>query len=328
MFSIAFLFLTIAVNSTTIFAHEGRPIYPHDLWKAWGLKPGMIAGLILSAFLYGRGALRMRKQSLAGRGIRWVEAVCFAAGWLAVFVALVSPLDALGKALFSARVAQHELLALLAAPMLALGRPLSALPQSLPAQWRRRLGRAGAGARTRDLWRKISSPGAALLIHAAVFWLWHMPPFIQTAIESNPARTAQHLSLLVSAFIFYDALIRGRDRQMGYGATITYISADCVSITLLGALLTDISTVWYPFYERSAAAWGLTPLEDQWFGGLIMWVSAGAVYAAAGLILFIAWLRELERKVPAREKALLLDTGMWNSREWIKTHRDRIRGVK
>jgi cytochrome c oxidase assembly factor CtaG len=41
-------------------------------------------------------------------------------------VALVSPLDGLGAALFSAHMVQHELLMIVAAPLLVLGRPLGA----------------------------------------------------------------------------------------------------------------------------------------------------------------------------------------------------------
>jgi hypothetical protein len=38
-----------------------------------------------------------------------------------------------------------------------------------------------------------------------------------------------------------------------------------------------------------------TVLEDQQPGGLIMWVPAGMVYLAIGLLLFATWLRSLDR---------------------------------
>jgi cytochrome c oxidase assembly factor CtaG len=71
---------------------------------------------------------------------------------------------------------------------------------------------------------------------------------------------------------------------------------------LLGALLTFARTVWYPAYAAGGTArYGLSPLEDQQLGGLIMWAPAGLVYIAAGLILFAAWLRESERRTARRE---------------------------
>ena len=65
---------------------------------------------------------------------------------------------------------------------------------------------------------------------------------------------------------------------------------------LLGALLTFAGRVWYPMYSNTTSAWGLTPLEDQQLGGLIMWIPAGVVYILAGLILFAGWLRESETR--------------------------------
>ena len=52
---------------------------------------------------------------------------------------------------------------------------------------------------------------------------------------------------------------------------------------------------WYPDYRASAPAWGLTPLEDQQLGGIIMWVPAGLVYIVAGLVMAGRWLAEPPR---------------------------------
>jgi putative membrane protein len=53
----------------------------------------------------------------------------------------------------------------------------------------------------------------------------------------------------------------------------------------------------YPAYVGRTTAWGLTTIEDQQLGGLIMWIPAGLVYIAAGLALFAGWLvhRKYER---------------------------------
>jgi cytochrome c oxidase assembly factor CtaG len=54
------------------------------------------------------------------------------------------------------------------------------------------------------------------------------------------------------------------------------------------------------------SSWGLTPLEDQQLGGLIMWIPAGIVYIVAGLALFAGWMRESELRVQRREHAKTL----------------------
>ena len=70
-----------------------------------------------------------------------------------------------------------------------------------------------------------------------------------------------------------------------------YTFPTAVYTSILGALLTFARTVWYTAYELSAKNWGLTPLEDQQIGGLIMWISGGAAYLLVGLALLAVWLR-------------------------------------
>src|SRR5262249_10165839 len=151
---------------------------------------------------------------------------CFAAGWLALFVATVSPVGALGDALFSAYATRQGILLLIAAPMLALGRPLTALPGAAPA-WRRKIERAVAELRALAPWRMMTGPFVAWVTYAAALWLWHTPTLFQAALAGGWARGAQQLSLFVSALVFWGALMRGHERQAGYGATVIYLIAAC-----------------------------------------------------------------------------------------------------
>jgi putative membrane protein len=83
---------------------------------------------------------------------------------------------------------------------------------------------------------------------------------------------------------------------------VLYLFTTSIHSGILGAFLTFTTRVWYPAYSDSTAAWGLTPLEDQQLGGLIMWVPAGIVYIAAGLVMFAGWMRESEKRVLRREE--------------------------
>ena len=73
---------------------------------------------------------------------------------------------------------------------------------------------------------------------------------------------------------------------MSYGAGVFYIFTTAIHTGILGALLTFARRSGIPAYAATAPLWGLTPLEDQQIGGLIMWVPAGVVYLVAGLALF------------------------------------------
>src|SRR6185369_10475417 len=112
------LSLRLCMKPVLLF-HEGRPHNWHDLVRAWSFEPVVVISLLLTAVLFILGLYRLK-----GRAIRNWEALCFAFGWLALFVALVSPVHAWGQVLFAAHMTQHEILMLVAAPLLVLGRPL------------------------------------------------------------------------------------------------------------------------------------------------------------------------------------------------------------
>src|SRR5438477_7966508 len=93
--------LALIVSSTSVFAHEDEPHDFHELWRAWSFEPFVVIGLVLSGWLYARGLRRLWRSGKIRRGIRTWEAWCYAAGWFALVIALVSPLHAWGSALFS-----------------------------------------------------------------------------------------------------------------------------------------------------------------------------------------------------------------------------------
>ena len=303
--SFAFCLFTFALLAPQARAHGGKPYDPRDLLTTWGFEPVVLVCLALSAWLYWRGLRRLWHEAEAGRGVRRWEVWAYAGGWLALFVALVSPLHPLGRVLFSAHMTQHEILMLVAAPLIVLGRPVIAFLWALPLSWARAVGSWARAGWFQKVWRALTNPFAAWAIHAVALWVWHAPLLFQATIDNEWVHTAQHLSFLLSALLFWWAIIHGRHGLAGYGAGVLYLFTTSVHSGVLGAFLTFTGRVLYPAYSRTTAEWGLTPLEDQQLGGLIMWVPAGLVYLVAGLALLAGWMRESERAVIRRERTTL-----------------------
>jgi putative membrane protein len=299
LFAACFFLLILLLTSA--FAHDGKPHHLADLPYTWGLDPLVVVSLALSGWLYLRGVGKLWREASTGRGIRRWEAWAYAAGWLALFVALVSPLHPLGEVLFSAHMTQHELLMLVAAPLVVLGRPVIAFLWALPLTWARRVGGWSKAAWFQRAWRGVTNPLAAWLIHAAALWVWHAPVLFQATLRSDLVHTFQHVCFLGSALLFWWALIHGPQGLKGYGVAVLYLFTTSVHSGILGAIITFTGTVLYPAYSKTTATWGLTALEDQQLGGLIMWVPAGLVYIIAGLALCAGWMRESERSVLKRE---------------------------
>ena len=83
---------------------------------------------------------------------------------------------------------------------------------------------------------------------------------------------------------------------MGSGGGVLYLFTTAVHSGLLGAFITLAGVVWYPEYLGTTQSWGLTPLEDQQLGGLIMGVVGAAVYVAVNLYALARWLMVPERQ--------------------------------
>jgi putative membrane protein len=292
-------------SASPALAHEAGSQASDALWTAWSWEPGVMLALTLAAWLYVRGVRALWQASTVGRGIGCWEATAFGGGWLVLTVALLSPLHVLGGFLFSAHMLQHELLMLIAAPLLVLGRPLIACLRGLPLPWRRAAGTFGKITWARCGWQGATRPLMAWSLQAVALWLWHVPGVFQAALGDRSVHTLQHLSFLASAGLFWWALIRGRHGLMGSGAAVLYVFTTSAHSGMLGALLTFAPLPWYPAYAGTAAAWGLTPLEDQQLGGLLMWVPGSVPYLIAGLALLVGWLRTAEGRVRRWESQAL-----------------------
>jgi putative membrane protein len=252
----------------------------------WSFEPWVVAPLALSAALYALGVARLWRHAGGLRGIGRRQVAAFAAGWVVLVIALVSPLDALGASLFSAHMVQHELLMVVVAPLMVLGRPLAAWAWAFSPAQRQVIGR---GLRVRwwaSTWAWLTDPLAAWVLHALALWLWHVPRFFDAALANEGWHALQHASFLGTALLFWWAVL-GRDARsrQNSGFALAYLFTTMLHTSALGALLTLAPTPWYEGYATTTALFGLGPLEDQQLGGLVMWIPGGFAYVAAGLVM-------------------------------------------
>jgi cytochrome c oxidase assembly factor CtaG len=261
----------------------------------WEWDPWVVVPLALTGVLYARGLTLLWRRAGLGRGVGFWQALSFALGWSTLAAALVSPLHGLGEHLFLAHMVEHELLMAVAAPLLAISRPLGTFLHAIPRSWRLLLVGAARQNLVQRLWQGLMQPLWATLLHGIAIWLWHVPALLDAALEDENLHRLQHISFLGTALIFWWAIIRRPRRDYGLGAI--HVFATMVHTSLLGALLALAPHVLYPLQTADAKAiCGLTPLEDQQLAGLFMWVPAGALYLAAGLVLAGAWLMRGTRR--------------------------------
>jgi putative membrane protein len=216
----------------------GLPPLPGELLHRFNLDPVLIAVLALLA-----GAHIRSVRSRLGR-------VRATAGWVVACCALISPLCALSVSLFSVRVAQHMILVLLAAPLIATG------------------------------WTETRRNPARLWAAAAAFfialWFWHMPVPYDATFTSSTLYWAMHVTLFGSAILLWHELINHRCDRIG--DVLAAGAATSMQMGLLGAILTFATHPIFLWHLTTSNAWGLTPLQDQQLGGVIMWVPGIALF--------------------------------------------------
>ena len=222
----------------------------------WNLDPILVAGLVVLAVAH------LRFERLHGLA-NWDTAAC-AFGWLILLLSFVSPLCNLSVALFSARVSQHMVIVLLAAPLIARG-----LVFAPPA------GRPWTGL----AWM-------AAVGFAAIFWIWHSPAFYDETLRSNVVYWLMHATTVAAALVLWIAVFNSRGPL-----AFLVLFASGVQMSLLGALLTFAAVPLFSVHEFTTAAWGLTWLQDQQLGGLVMWVPAGLLLTAYSALAFASALR-------------------------------------
>jgi putative membrane protein len=285
------------------FAHGGHEHSAEPIGWTWD--PWITVPLALSALIFAFGWRRLRARSTLGSDALGRRAWLFAGGWLMLAAALVSPLHDAGERSFTAHMTEHELLMLVAAPLLVLSQPLAIMLWAFSPNARRAIGRISASRPVAASWKRLTGPVTATAVQAAALWLWHAPALFDRALANEGWHAVQHLSFVLSALFFWTAML---GRRGGHASTTAprALAALCLFATsvisgALGALMAFAQSPWYAGYARlGMAPFGLTPAEDQQLAGLIMWVPGGLVHAAAALVLVRGLLTPARRTADAR----------------------------
>ncbi|ODA66767.1 Cytochrome c oxidase caa3 assembly factor [Methyloligella halotolerans] len=250
---------------------------PEPGGAVWNLDPILITVLMAFAAAYAIGYARRIDP-----GANRTSALSFAIGWTILTLALISPLCNLSVALFAARVGQHMILALIAAPLIIAGRADIMLA------------RAVRGLSETPGWAEfaIGTVGFALAV-----WIWHMPVPYTATFESHAIYWLMHITMIGTALIVWRVILRADPASMLMASFVTGIQ-----MSGIGAILTLAPAALFAVHDNTTWPFGLTPLQDQILGGLIMWVPGGLILTIELLAALGVYLHRLEQR--DRDEAL------------------------
>ena len=249
-------------NLPAYIPYCGTAPLPAEIWARWNPD---LALLGLLAVLCAWHAVHFRLFERSGSRLRQSA---FVSGWFVLIASLVSPLCALSVSLFSARVTQHMLIAAIAAPLLAF-----------------------ASMRPHLSLHAASNPFRAAALFAVALWAWHWPQLYSATFASDTVYWLMHVTITGTAVYLWTTLIATSSESNAL-ARVGAGFATLMQMGLLGALITFAPGVLYAPHLLTTQSWGLSALEDQQLGGLIMWIPTSAVFLVAALLTLYSVLKE------------------------------------
>ena len=182
----------------------------------------------------------------------------------------LGPLPGIADRLFVGHMLMHMLVVAVAAPLLAIGL-------------------AGGRLDVSDRIPFLFSPILASVIELFVVWAWHLPALHHAARAVQWAELLEQGSYLFAGLLVWLAAFGGvRHRRALAG--IAGLLLTSMHMTLLGVLLAMSGRL---LYQHSGSGLsGLSPLEDQQMGGVIMLAFGGSAYLIGGLYLLFGLLQD------------------------------------
>jgi cytochrome c oxidase assembly factor CtaG len=242
--------------------------------SSFSFEPLFLALAVAAALVYAFYGRRERPPA-------WRIAL-FASGLVLIAGALNSPLETIAvHYLLLVHLLQNVVIADWAPPLLILG-----LTPAMRAALARRGGRVLA-------W--ITRPKIALPVWLVGWYGIHLAVFYDFALRNPWALNIEHALLIAIGLVFWWPVLAEEPHAVSVPVKVGYLGAAFVGSAFLGLGLTFSDAPFYDFYEAAPRLWGLSPAQDQNFGGILMNAEQAAVFLAAILYFVLKLIPEDER---------------------------------
>ncbi len=291
------------IGAAPVLAHGSVPDGPPTVARlvfGWSLEPAVVVGLGIAALAWVALVRRIDRAHPANPVPRR-RSVAFLAGLAAIAVALLSGIEAYDTALFSVHMVQHLLLTLVAAPLIALGAPITTLLRAATPNVRRTILLPILHSR---LLRVLGFPVVTWIVFAAVMWGSHFSPLFDASLEDPLLHDLEHALYLGAGLLFWWPAV-GLDPspwRMAYPVRLMYVFLQMPQNTFLAVTILGSGVPLYEHYASLGRTWGPSPLEDQQIAGSLMWLGGDVLFLAALAAILAGWMRHEQRGAAAGDR--------------------------
>ncbi|MFT4113972.1 cytochrome c oxidase assembly protein [Silvibacterium sp.] len=247
--------------------------------QSWTVPFAPTLAVIVAAVLYLRG-WRLARATRPLELPPW-RAASFLLGLALFWLALASPLDALGEFLLTAHMTQHLILMSFAPPLIVLGAPTVPMLRGLPRAWVRD---DFAPWMNTAAFHKVQSflthPAFAWITMNAAFLGWHLPPAYELALRSPGWHEVEHACFFSTSILFWWFVLEPWPSRntVSRWLVIPYLMGADLLNTGLSAFLAFGDRIAYPTYAAVPRLFNTTAMNDQIAAGAEMWVFGSMVF--------------------------------------------------
>lgn len=224
--------------------------------------------ILIAALAYGAGAWRNH-----GRW-PWWRTGFWLAGLTCVGAALIGPLGEAARTGFTAHMAGHLLLGMLAPLLLVLAAPVSLALRTLPVNRARRLSRVLRS----QLVRVIGHPVTAVVLNAGGLWLLYATPLYHLMHSSLWLHGLVHAHVLIAGIVFTAAIIS--PDPIAHRASFRLRAAVMVVFIAVHSILGK----WLYAYPPAAV-----DIRDAQVGAQLMYYGGDIIDVVLLVLLFLGW---------------------------------------
>jgi putative membrane protein len=137
----------------------------------------------------------------------------------------------------------------------------------------------------RAVWSVLAGVPAGFILYTVVFSIWHVPPLYNLMMRDHGFHILMHLVVMATAVMMWWPVAGGDavEKPLSPPGQMLYLF-------LLGTPMMGVAAmITFDWYALAPRFMGMSSVDDQRLGGLIMWVPGGLFYWAVMSVVFFRW---------------------------------------
>jgi putative membrane protein len=137
----------------------------------------------------------------------------------------------------------------------------------------------------------LTKPAHCFAIFNVVLAGWHLPPVYNLATTYHGVHIAQHLMFIAAAVLMWWPILSPLPElpRLSYPAQMLYCFTLSIPMSLVSVYIAYADALLYTAYAAAPRFWGITPMQDQLIGGLIMWIPGGLFFFGVMSVVYWKW---------------------------------------